>query len=178
VDNQLLIENKWLISARKDPLRINSVREPDKLNFICLERIASTSGKGGTTKGRISVDFTINGESLLRLLVAVDGSNGDFMGCFVQGYEEENRKIGRLLLGASLVDAQDDERILLYICPECGDIGCGSFAVKVYVHASEVVWSDFSYLNGYEPASPVAGIGPFRFLRIDYAAVVARASVF
>lgn len=47
-----------------------------------------SESNGCTVAERYSVDFLIDGESLLRTLVKVDGGHADFMGCFVKGFAE------------------------------------------------------------------------------------------
>lgn len=44
-------------------------------------------------------------------------------------------------------------RIPLYICPECGDLGCGCFAVRVGFYPDVVTWGDFTHENNYERPS-------------------------
>ena len=47
-------------------------------------------------------------------------------------------------------------RVLLYVCPECGDIGCGAIAVRISRHGDRIIWEDFARENGYEEPSPIA----------------------
>jgi len=89
----------------------------------------------------------VDGESLLRALVKADGGHADFMGCFVAGYPEANDVAMRSLLGTTSPET-DDGRVLLYICPECGDIACGAYAVRVVRKIETYTWSDFAYVNG------------------------------
>jgi hypothetical protein len=145
------------------------------LDFRLLNRVASATG-GTTTKGRTSVDFVIDGEGLLTRLVAADGGgHGDFMGCFVLGLPELNQAKSALLAGQSAAET-DEGRVLLYLCPECGDIRCGAYAAKVQVGPELVEWSDFAYENGYEPGRRLANLGPFVFGLSEYRDVIARAS--
>jgi len=58
-------------------------------------------------------------------------------------------------------------RVLLFVCPECGDIGCGAIAVRVTRSGGEVVWSDFARENGYEEPSPI-DCDPIHFNASDY----------
>jgi hypothetical protein len=58
-------------------------------------------------------------------------------------------------------------RVLLFVCPECGDIGCGAIAVRIKRSGSDVTWSDFARENGYEDPSPI-GCEPIRFSASDY----------
>jgi len=147
---------------------------PHSLGFRFLHRQASESG-GASTQSRTSVDFLIDGESLLTQLAEADGGHADLMGCLVSGFPEHNQKKLALLVSHAPVET-DEGRVLLYVCPECGDIACGSFAAKIRINADAVEWSDFAYENGYEPARPLPGIGPFVFSTQGYKSVVTQAS--
>jgi hypothetical protein len=46
-------------------------------------------------------------------------------------------------------------RVPVLVCELCGDIGCGAFAVHITREADHIVWSDWAYENGYEPARPL-----------------------
>ena len=46
-------------------------------------------------------------------------------------------------------------RVPVLVCEECGDIGCGAFAVRIWFETDLVRWSDWAYENGREPAGPV-----------------------
>lgn len=96
------------------------------------------------------------------------------MGCFVRGFPAENRAKADSLLGRSLPDTEDG-RILLYICPECGDISCGAFAVRVERDSGTVRWCDFAYVNGYEAPAPL-DVSPFQFDEQAYERAITAAS--
>jgi hypothetical protein len=146
---------------------------PSSLDFRLLNRAASASG-GVITTGRTSIDFVIDGEALLAQLTNVGGGHADFMGCFVLGFTERNQAKRASLIGQSPPET-DEGRVLLYVCPECGDIGCGAYAARVQVGVELVEWSDFAYENGYEQSQPL-GVGPFVFRLPEYEDVTARAS--
>ena len=145
-----------------------------ELSHSLIIRPGSSSG-GVTTTARQSADFLIDGESLLRILVREDGGYGDFMGVLVRGYPEQNADVASQLVG--LTDPSfDTGRVLLYVCPECGDIGCGAYSAIVSVASGEASWSDFAYENGYEDPRPLENIGPFVFDTSRYKAAIASAS--
>ena len=127
-----------------------------------------------TTQERLSVDFSINGESLLTAIVNSDGGHADFMGCVVRGFPEQNVKtVGRLMC-AEAPDSGSG-RVLLYVCPECGDIGCGAYSAFVECVGGTYVWQGFAYENGYEDPKPISKIGPYVFEGSQYEAEVSRA---
>lgn len=144
------------------------------IGFRILERKASTSGEA-TTQARTSVDFLVDDISLLQQLSKASAGHEDFMGCFVRGFPEANLAKKKALLALSPAETEDG-RVLVYVCPECGDIGCGAYAVKVRAVDGFVEWSKFAYVNGYEPPSPIDSVGTFMFDQSEYENVIARAT--
>ena len=49
-------------------------------------------------------------------------------------------------------------RVLLYVCPECGDVGCGAIAARITREGDHVLWSDFAHENGYEAPESISGV--------------------
>lgn len=147
----------------------------DQLSHTLLQRQGSSASDGSSVQARTSTDFVINGDSLLQLLVKSDGGHSDYMGRFVAGYPEVNESAAKELL-ARIPSEVGDGRSLLYLCPECGDIGCGAYAARVRRDAGNYVWFDFVYINGYEPPHPLPTIGPFAFTASEYEHAIAAAS--
>ena len=146
----------------------------NSLGFNFLLRKAS-SFNGLSTQSRVSVDFLVDETSLLHKLTKDDGDHKDYMGCFVHGFPEANLAKRTTLLAASPAETEDG-RFLLYVCPECGDIGCGAYAVKVRMTQGIVEWSEFAYVNGYEPARFIESVGPFQFKPEEYQSVITLSS--
>lgn len=46
-------------------------------------------------------------------------------------------------------------RVPVLVCEECGDIGCGAYAVRILRQGNTVRWTDWAYENGREPAEPI-----------------------
>jgi hypothetical protein len=128
---------------------------------------SGSSSPGATKVARLSIDFVIDGMSLLDQLAKADGGYRDFMGCLVAGFASENKRKTAQLLAGLAPDTQEG-RYLLYVCPECGDIGCGSYGAKVKVTEHAAEWFDFAYENGYEPGRVLPHIGPFNFSLTKY----------
>ena len=61
-------------------------------------------------------------------------------------------------------------RTSFYVCPECGDIGCGAITAKIEVTQKQVIWHDFGYETNYSAPdlSRYQAIGPFMFERTAY----------
>jgi hypothetical protein len=137
-------------------------------------QIMFRAGTSNTTE-RSSIDFLVNGESLLHLLVKSGGGHSDFMSCFVQGYPEASHQaLAKLKLNGN----PDTERggILLYICPECGDIGCGAYSVLVEKNDAGYIWGSFAYENGYEEPQSIENLGPFFFPAEAYEKTLSQAA--
>jgi hypothetical protein len=81
--------------------------------------------------------------------------------------EEARRLVG------DLPPARPGGRVVLYVCPECGDLGCGAVTAVVESADGEVVWRDFGWQNDYEPGVDLdmfKGVGPFHFEASQYEA--------
>jgi hypothetical protein len=133
------------------------------------------SDTNGSKTERVSIDFVVESESLLAQLLKADGGHRDFMGCFVQGFAAENLK-KKAQLASALQPDTEEGRYLLYLCPECGDIGCGAYGAKLRQTETTMEWYDFAYENGYEPGRLLAAVGPFIFARGEYSAALEVAS--
>lgn len=59
-------------------------------------------------------------------------------------------------------------KVLLYVCSDCGDIGCGALTAKIHFNEKTVVWSDFAYENANETIEHYPNIGPFEFEKTAY----------
>ena len=72
----------------------------------------------------------------------------------------------RRLLGEAEPDAPDG-RVTVYVCAECGDLGCGAITVVIKRDNGAVGWRDWGYQNNYEEGF-VAFDGP-RMVTFDAA---------
>jgi hypothetical protein len=69
-------------------------------------------------------------------------------------------------------------RVALYICPLCGDYGCGVVSAKIYRENSSFIWSDFAWETNYEnKLYYLEKLGPFRFVEGQYRDALAVRSV-
>lgn len=145
----------------------------DVLSHSIIFRPGTVSG-AVTKQERHSVDFTVNGESLLDKLVKSDGGHADFMGCMVLGFPEQNAQAVNMLVCVQPPDSESG-RVLFYVCPECGDLGCGAYGAFVERTGSTYVWRDFAYENGCDDPRFLTDIGPFVFESTLYESEVLRA---
>jgi hypothetical protein len=94
------------------------------------------------------------------MLVESAGGHSDFMGCFVSGYAKECERMSTMLLDIPPVSGK---RVLLYICPECGDIACGSYSVLVRREIESYRWESFAYQTSESDLTTFETLGPFVF---------------
>ncbi|MPQ71041.1 MULTISPECIES: hypothetical protein [unclassified Pseudomonas] len=128
---------------------------------------AGGSSNGCTTIERCFSDFRIDERSLLEILVSADGGHSDFMSGFVSGASQQNRLFGTSLLRCNQPEVEPN-RVLIYICPECGDIGCGAYSVLIRKSSTGIVWEAFAYETGYEELRIICNVGPFIFSSAAY----------
>jgi hypothetical protein len=142
----------------------------------------------GHVSERDWLDFLIDGRSLRDLLegVASEAHPGrypermklDYIGClggWLRVTEAHDRLRRQLLLEER--SGLDTERYQLYICPECGDIGCGAITAVIEQPGDSFVWRDFAmYEKDWQfddddplfDLSDCESIGPFRFDKEQY----------
>jgi hypothetical protein len=99
------------------------------------------------------------------------GKPKDMVSVFYYEYarEETIKAANRLLLTES-ADLPADRRSL-FICSECGDIGCGAITALVVRDGHSIVWKAFGYENNYEEnilLDNYKQIGPFTFGLVHY----------
>lgn len=78
--------------------------------------------------------------------------------------KETEKAVQRLLLRENAI--LPDDRRSLFLCSECGDLGCGTITVRVEERYGTMVWKSFGYENNYENRVELDGyssVGPFTF---------------
>ena len=134
-----------------------------------------SSSNGCTSVERRFADFQIDERSLLEILVTADGGHSDYMSGFVSGYLEQSLRFADNLIRCDQPQAEPC-RVVIYICPECGDIGCGAYSVQIRSVSGEIIWEEFAYENGYEEPRVIVDVGPFIFSSAPYVGAVKAAS--
>ena len=120
-------------------------------------RWRTRSGESGRTEQRY-LDFVVDGTSLYDRLGL--GDQVTPLGCWPL---ETERACLQQLLSAS-------GRVPLYVCGECGDLGCGAVTALVERTRDGFVWRDFAFQNDASivDADSYRAIGPFVFNKTDY----------
>jgi hypothetical protein len=143
------------------------------LTFRVMLRAGEKSKSGFRTR-RVSVDFAVDGESLLEILDRPFLTKSDLMGGLVEGYPDANAATAARLLGRRRPDSPEG-RVLLYICPECGDVGCGAFGARIERRGGAVVGRDFAHESAGDTFRSDARL-KFTFDARAYRAAIAEAT--
>jgi hypothetical protein len=137
------------------------------LQLIPATRIGVKYPDGTSKSERHFLDFVVNGESLWETV----GKQHDLVSALCVDYTiaEAEKAVGRLLLteNADL----PNERRSLFICSECGDLGCGAITAVVAKERDTITWQDFGFQNDYEDAvvlDKYKNVGPFSFNAEQY----------
>src|SRR6188508_1568482 len=105
--------------------------------------LASKYRKGDTNNPeRRHLDFIISEQALSQYF---ESSELDLIGTFGwtenKVYESEQLDQFLGLKGSELKSG----RVCFYVCPICGDIGCGAITAVIEVTDTSVIWKDFGY---------------------------------
>ncbi|RKZ53168.1 MAG: hypothetical protein DRR00_05730 [Candidatus Parabeggiatoa sp. nov. 3] len=150
---------------------MKNYNKPSSISYQIIHR----KGEQNQTE-RFSVDFIINNASLIKSLKA---QNKHLMGRFVMGFTAENIKSKDIFLLKDEADL-DNGRTMLYICPECGDIGCGAITVKISKKEGFYIWENFTYENNYDDdmtdEESYQYLGPFYFIETEYVNAITQAA--
>lgn len=125
-------------------------------------------GESGKTR-REYLDFVVDGKSIGELV-------GGDLSC-LGGTPEENEKTLQRLLLEEPGELPDKHRRMLYVCGECGDIGCGATTLQIDIDGDLVTWSNFAYENNYQEIDfeGYEEIGPIVFRLEEYRNVLRNA---
>lgn len=119
-------------------------------------RSATRDGYSGTATGsRIFLDFLVDGASLYRLIRAQSESRLDQISALWLAprlKDDVRTNVIAQLTGQQQGDASDG-RVSIYVCPECGRLGCGAVTVHLEVRDERVHWSGWRYENDYDDRS-------------------------
>ena len=133
----------------------------DTLNFDKAKREV-----GSNHTPREYYDFIVSGQSLKTIL---DIESADFISPF--GWEID-KESDRQLLNVFMLKEKSQlasGRIMFYVCPECGDIGCGAITAKINDFGDRIIWSDFGYETDYGGLTEkYKQVKPIEFNKADY----------
>lgn len=129
-----------------------------------LELVRAVRVGGGGRTAREYIDFVIDGVPLRGRITA------DVITPLGWGVPaEQGTAIGRLLRQAE--PDLPGMRCSLYVCPECGELGCGAVGVVIDRGDGAIVWRDFAWqlpASGAAPEETKLDLGPFSFEGLAY----------
>ena len=128
-------------------------------------------GSGGVTwRERWTFDYVIDGKSLAGLL---EVGERDLVGRLDRDDWQSNAESVRVLSGEAPPELPED-RVMLFVCPECGDLGCGAITAALGRKGDTFTWSDFAHENSYDElmTTHFAEVGPFTFSADAYRGVL------
>jgi hypothetical protein len=139
----------------------------DTLQLAPLLRAGVKYANGTYRSDRHFLDFIVNGRSLWEAL----GRRHDMVSilCVEFSAEETARAVKRLLLNERA--ALPNNRRSLFVCSECGDLGCGTITARIERGDGTIRWENFGYENTYEAEvrfDDYAALGPLTFDAVDY----------
>lgn len=112
------------------------------MDALRLER-QLLKGSQNTTE-RSYYDFIINENSLREIL------RTHLIGSFGWAMNNYDKELAKQFMGLQPSDLES-VRYPLFVCPECGDIGCGMITMDIVFEQNQVIWKNFAYEKGYEP---------------------------
>lgn len=125
-------------------------------------------GKGRTKRDYL--DFVIDGIPLGDFF-----SKWDYIGCLGSDFISYDLEMVEKLL-TNLPSDLNDDRYSIYVCPECGDIGCGAITAQIIKSNEGFIWQKFGLQNNYEDEiryqDEFKKIGPFLFKESEYVKVL------
>jgi hypothetical protein len=140
-------------------------------NALTLEWASREVSPGdGSTRSVDFLDFLVDDHSLLRWIAwssdkrtpSADAPTRVTPLSHVSSPADRKATVDRLLLRRQ-PDAGLDGRVPLYVCPMCGDLGCGAVAARVRRGPGGTIeWVDFAVVDGRGEARDL-GLPPLRF---------------
>jgi hypothetical protein len=94
-------------------------------------------------------DFTVDGAPLFADLAALSPDGFDYVGVIQEAWPIETVAAIERLLGDAPGDLPDG-RISLYVCPECGDLGCWAVTARVTAEDGVVIWQAIGWQADYD----------------------------
>ncbi|MCM5530635.1 hypothetical protein [Parasegetibacter sp. NRK P23] len=120
-------------------------------------------------------DFMVSGKSLKTIL---NLESADYMTLInLEGNQEYYRHVLNVFTLKEKSQLASG-RVMIYVCPECGDIECGAITATIKDFEGKIVLGDFGYETGYAGLTEIYDqIEPIEFERASYFAAFSRLSI-
>ncbi len=138
------------------------------LNSVLAQRPYRDMGGGSHQSPRRYVDFVVDGRSLGQ---EMKSAGYDLVSVFAAEWENSYLEEAKQRLLLQRDSDFPSERRSLYVCGECGDLGCGAVSIIVEFRDESVIWRNFGYENTWEEivrTEKLQDLGPFRFSLVGY----------
>ena len=139
----------------------------ETIEFDIKTREEQKNNKGRVTQnGRSCMDFIVSGQSVKTRL---NSDDMDLISPFGWGDENYEREIIKEFIGLKKPEISTG-RIMIYVCPECADIGCGCISADIEITTDKVIWKNFGYENNYSDIDfdSYKDVAPIEFDKADY----------
>lgn len=140
------------------------------MNTLILTTVTRKVSTSQTPKEYL--DFFVSGKSLKTML---NIETSDYITLLGWG---ANQKYNRHILNVFRLKEKSElpkERVMIYVCPQCGDIGCGAITATIKDFGNRIIWKDFGYENSYDGLSEkYESISPIEFSRASYFAAFSK----
>jgi hypothetical protein len=125
-----------------------------------------TRGNQDDNSERNYYDFNISGQSLKTILKA---DNMDLISPFGWGDKNYEQEIIKEFRGQKKPQIPSG-RLMIYVCADCGDLGCGAITAELQITDNKVIWKNFSYEDNSSEIdfTSFKDIPSFEFDRVDY----------
>lgn len=122
---------------------------------------------------RTFLDYVVDGASMYSAIVE---AGLDDIGRLGWGDSEMHRAGQDCLLGVHPPEFASDQ-VALFVCPECGDLGCGAVTAQIRRRSDTVTWERIAMKTiGQWRVDPL-DLGPYTFDREAYDAVIEQAEM-
>ncbi len=111
------------------------------------------------------LDYNIAGISLQKYL-GIDNKNIVTPFGWFLTKDEEKRVLKEFRLQSKTQLPQN--RIELYICGQCGDIGCGSITAQIFDKGDRIVWTNFANQSNEDEIGESFNVDAIEFERVNY----------
>ncbi len=121
---------------------------------------------GANQTPREYFDFFVSGKSL-KTILNID--TADYITLFGWGINQEYNRHVLNVFRLKEKSKIDSGRVMIYVCPECGDISCGAITAIIKDYGDRIIWSEFGYETDYGGLTETFDqIEPFEFERANY----------
>ncbi len=128
---------------------------------------------GANQSPREYFDFIVSGNSLKTIL---NIETADFITLFC--WDIINREYKNHILNVFRLKEKsplESGRVMIYVCAECGDIGCGAITASLKDFGDRIIWSDFGYETDYGGITETYDqVKPIEFNRASYFAAFSK----